>query len=75
MALGLRRGAQQAQPPLWIRMGAAPSPAPGARALPPRLGADRRTRGAGSLQLGHADGSAYSAIGRTAVKVPQVAQA
>jgi hypothetical protein len=74
MALGRRGGAQQAQPPLWMRM-FEPLAAAGARALPPRLGAVKKARGAGSLQSGQAAGSAHSAIGRAAVKGPQVAQA
>jgi hypothetical protein len=53
----------------------APLPAAGARALPPTLGAVKSARGAGSLQSGQTAGSAHSAIGRTAVKGPQVAQA
>jgi hypothetical protein len=74
IALGRRGGAQHEQPPLWIRMLELAS-APGARALPPRLGADRMTRGAGSLHDGQATGSVHWAMGRTAVNDPQAGQA
>jgi hypothetical protein len=52
-----------------------PPPASALRAPLPRLGAERMARGAGSLHAGQAVGSAHSAIGRLAVKGPQVAQA
>jgi hypothetical protein len=69
------RGAQQAQPPLWMRMD---EPAAAGAGVPteaaPRLGVDI-SRGDGTAQSGHGAGWSDCAIDRHALNGPQSAHA
>ena len=65
-------GAQQLQPPGWARMGDGAAAA--ILALPPSAGALRTARGAEAPQVGQGCGRANSAIGRTSLNGPQLAQ-
>jgi hypothetical protein len=67
------RGAQQAQPPAWIRIGDVPG-VPAGVPLAPRRGADIR-RGEGAAQVGQDAGRSDSAIGRHAWNGPQSSHA